>query len=159
MRDALVQIVLRLRDDALKDREGSRNQSDGVDPYYSGNTGVSMPSALPSIPPVAPLGYDKRTDGGSGLGLLSSNSTYGYGSLPVRHHLCNKSVFIYLSIYLCVYVCVCVLVDVYVYVLCQPGVLQTLPKVEICWWTYLENEPLNKFDQLPQIVDDYWEVV
>lgn len=83
VRDALVQIVLRLRDDVLKDREGSRNQSDGVDSYYSGGTGLSVPSVLRSIPPIAPLGYEQRADTGSGLGMLSSNSLYGYGSLSV----------------------------------------------------------------------------
>lgn len=96
MRDALVQIVLRLRDDVLKDREGSRNQSDGVDSYYSGGTGLSMPSVLPSIPPIGPLGYEQRADAGSGLGMLSSNSLYGYGSLSVWHHLCNCSVCSYI---------------------------------------------------------------
>ncbi|XP_028089232.1 KH domain-containing protein At4g18375-like isoform X2 [Camellia sinensis] len=58
VRDALIQIVLRLRDDVLKDRE-----------------------VLPSVPPVAPMGYEQRTESGSGLGMLSSGSLYGYGSL------------------------------------------------------------------------------
>ncbi|GFY81490.1 RNA-binding KH domain-containing protein [Actinidia rufa] len=60
VRDALVQIVLRLRDDVLKDRE-----------------------ALPTIPPVAPLGYEQRVETGSGFGMLSSSGLYGYGSLPM----------------------------------------------------------------------------
>lgn len=83
VRDALVQIILRLRDDALKDRDGSHNPPVGADPIYSGGTGISMPPLLPSVPPVGPLGYDQRADSGSGLGMLSSSSLYGYGSLSM----------------------------------------------------------------------------
>lgn len=83
VRDALVQIILRLRDDALKDRDGSRNPPVGADHIYSSGTGMSMPPLLPSVPPVGPLGYDQRADSGSGLGMLSSSSLYGYGSLSV----------------------------------------------------------------------------
>lgn len=83
VRDALVQIILRLRDDALRDRDGSRNPHAGADPLYSGGTGISMPPLLPSVPPVGPLGYDQRADSGSGLGMLSSSSLYGYGSLSM----------------------------------------------------------------------------
>lgn len=83
VRDALVQIILRLRDDALKDRDGSRNPPVGADHIYSSGTGISMPPLLPSIPPVGPLGYDQRADSGSGIGMLSSSSLYGYGSLSM----------------------------------------------------------------------------
>ncbi|XP_058198669.1 KH domain-containing protein At4g18375-like isoform X3 [Rhododendron vialii] len=83
VRDALVQIVLRLRDDVLKDRERGHNQSAGADSYYSGGTGFSAHSVLPSVPPVAPVGYEQRDEAGSGLGMRSSSSLYGYGSLPV----------------------------------------------------------------------------
>ncbi|GFZ06113.1 RNA-binding KH domain-containing protein [Actinidia rufa] len=83
VRDALVQIVLRLRDDVLKDREGGRNASTGADTLYSGGAGLSMPAALPTIPPVAPLGYEQRVETGSGFGMLSSSGLYGYGSLPM----------------------------------------------------------------------------
>lgn len=83
VRDALVQIILRLRDDALKDRDGSRNPPVGADHIYSSGTGMSMPPLLPSVPPVGPLGYDQRADSGSGLGMLSSSSLYGYGSLSM----------------------------------------------------------------------------
>lgn len=89
VRDALVQIVLRLRDDALKEKDGGRNPSVGTDPLYSVGSGLSVPSLLPSVPPVASLGYDQRAETGSGLGLLSSSSLYGYGSLSVCHCLCN----------------------------------------------------------------------
>ncbi|KAF8413556.1 hypothetical protein HHK36_001547 [Tetracentron sinense] len=83
VRDALIQIVLRLRDNVLKDRDDGRNPTAAADSLYSGGSGLSMPSILPSVPPVAPLGYDRRVETESGLGMLSSSSFYGYGSLPV----------------------------------------------------------------------------
>ncbi|CAL5354489.1 unnamed protein product [Camellia sinensis] len=83
VRDALIQIVLRLRDDVLKDREGGHNTSAGADSMYSSGTDFSMPSVLPRVPPVAPMGYEQRTESGSGLGMLSSGSLYGYGSLSL----------------------------------------------------------------------------
>lgn len=90
MRDALVQIVLRLRDDVLQDREGSRNPSDGVGlgSLYPGSASHSMPQVLSGIPPVSHSGYEQqRGDGGSGLNMLPSDSFYGYGSLQVWHYL------------------------------------------------------------------------
>ncbi|KAJ6766862.1 RNA-BINDING KH DOMAIN-CONTAINING PROTEIN [Salix purpurea] len=81
VRDALVQIVLRLRDDVLKEKDGGLNSSVSTDSVYPVCAGISIPSILPSVPPVAPMGYDQRAESGSGLGLLSSNSLYGYGSL------------------------------------------------------------------------------
>ncbi|XP_059435772.1 KH domain-containing protein At4g18375-like [Corylus avellana] len=81
VRDALIQIVLRLRDDVLKDRDSGRNPNVGADSLFS--TGLSVPSVLPSIPPVASMGYDQRVESGSGLGMLSSGSLYGYGSLSM----------------------------------------------------------------------------
>lgn len=83
VRDAIIQIVLRLRDDILKDRDSSRNPTVGADSFFSAGTGLSVPSVLPSVPPVASLGYDQRIDSGSGLGMLSTSSLYGYGSLPM----------------------------------------------------------------------------
>ncbi|KAL5771934.1 hypothetical protein ACOSP7_011543 [Xanthoceras sorbifolium] len=83
LRDALVQIVLRLRDDALRDRDVGRNPHVGADSLYSSGTGLSVPQLLPSVPPVASLGYDQRAETGSGLGMLSSSSLYGYGSLSM----------------------------------------------------------------------------
>lgn len=83
VRDALVQIVLRLRDDALKDRDGGHNLSLGAESLYSGGPALSVPPLLSSVPPVAPLGYDQRAESGSGLGMISSSSLYGYGSLSV----------------------------------------------------------------------------
>lgn len=106
MRDALVQIVLRLRDDVLKDRERGHNQSAGADSYYSGGTGFSAHSVLPSVPPVAPVGYEQRDEAGSGLGMRSSSSLYGYGSLPVCQcfALCCYEclgIFVVFSLYCC----------------------------------------------------------
>ncbi|XP_065876893.1 KH domain-containing protein At4g18375-like isoform X2 [Euphorbia lathyris] len=83
VRDALVQIVLRLRDDVVRENDGGHNPSVGADPFYSGGAGISMPSLLPSIPQVAPLAYDQRGETGSGFGLLSSSGIYGYGSLSM----------------------------------------------------------------------------
>ncbi|KAI3979189.1 hypothetical protein MKX01_017014 [Papaver californicum] len=83
VRDALVQIVLRLRDDALKDKEGSRNLPT-ADSIYRGSGGLSLPSVLPSVSQVSSLGFDQRIENGSGLGMLSSsNNLFAYGSLPV----------------------------------------------------------------------------
>lgn len=83
VRDALVQIVLRLRDDALKDRDGGRNLSVGADSLYSGGTALSVPPVLSSVPQVTPISYDQRVESGSGLGMISSSSLYGYGSFSV----------------------------------------------------------------------------
>ncbi|KAM7259656.1 hypothetical protein ACFE04_015397 [Oxalis oulophora] len=68
VRDAIIQIVLRLRDDALKVMEGGHNPSAGADPIY-----LRGP----------PIGYDQRPEAGNTIGLLSSSSLYGYGSLPM----------------------------------------------------------------------------
>ncbi|KAI3744062.1 hypothetical protein L1987_57134 [Smallanthus sonchifolius] len=81
VRDALVQIVLRLRDDILKDRDSGHNPSSGNDSLYAGGTSIPVPSVLPSVSSLAPLGYEHRAETGSGLGLLSSSSLYG--SLPM----------------------------------------------------------------------------
>ncbi|CAL9015889.1 unnamed protein product [Prunus brigantina] len=83
LRDALIQIVLRLRDDVLKDRDGGHNPSGGAESLYSSGTGLSIPSVLPSVPPVTSLGYDQRAESGSGLGMHSSGSLYGYGSMSM----------------------------------------------------------------------------
>ncbi|XP_022892412.1 KH domain-containing protein At4g18375-like [Olea europaea var. sylvestris] len=70
LRDALIQIVLRLRDDVLKDKEGGH--------ISSGGAGFSVPSVLPSIRPAAPMAYEHSAETESGVGLLSSRT---YGSL------------------------------------------------------------------------------
>ena len=83
LRDALIQIVLRLRDDVLKDRDAGHNPIVGAESLFPGSTGLSLPSVLPSVPQVTPLGYDQRAESGNGLGMLSSSGLFGYGSLPV----------------------------------------------------------------------------
>ncbi|KAL4627604.1 hypothetical protein ACB092_05G177400 [Castanea dentata] len=83
VRDALIQIVLRLRDDVLRDRDAGHNPSVSADSLFSAGTGLSVPSVLPSVPPVGSLGYDQRVESGSGLGILSSSGLYGYGSLSM----------------------------------------------------------------------------
>ncbi|KAK4781993.1 hypothetical protein SAY86_016095 [Trapa natans] len=85
VRDAIVQIVLRLRDDILKEKDGDKNLSVGADSLYSGGgSGLSLSSMLPSVTPaVAPLGYDQMMETGSGLGMVSSSNLYGYGSLSM----------------------------------------------------------------------------
>ncbi|KAG0494524.1 hypothetical protein HPP92_005518 [Vanilla planifolia] len=67
VRDALLQIILRLREDILKDRENN-NSAPANESLYS--------SSLP-VPPILP----SRAEPGSGLGLLSGSSLYGYSSL------------------------------------------------------------------------------
>lgn len=85
VRDALIQIILRLRDDVLKDKEGGHNPSGGSDSVYSGAAGLSVPSLLHSVPSIAPLSYEQRAETAGGVGILSSSSLYGYGSLSVSH--------------------------------------------------------------------------
>ncbi|XP_057429936.1 KH domain-containing protein At4g18375-like isoform X2 [Lotus japonicus] len=81
VRDALIQIVLRLREDVLKERDIGHYPPRGAESYYSESSVLSVPSLLPSVPSVtAPLAYDQRPDSRTGLGMLSSNSLYGYGS-------------------------------------------------------------------------------
>ncbi|PIA41642.1 hypothetical protein AQUCO_02200226v1 [Aquilegia coerulea] len=84
VRDALVQIVLRLRDDVLKDREGDRDPP-SADSLYSGGGGssLSLHSALHSVPPLAPLSYDQRVESGSLYSMFSSRNPYAYEPLPV----------------------------------------------------------------------------
>ncbi|XWS15980.1 hypothetical protein CRYUN_Cryun34aG0048200 [Craigia yunnanensis] len=81
VRDALIQIVLRLRDDVLKERDSGHNPYVGADSLYSGGASLSVPSLLSSVPPVTPLAFNRRAESGSGLGVLSSSSLYGYGTL------------------------------------------------------------------------------
>ncbi|KAJ4825314.1 hypothetical protein Tsubulata_014153 [Turnera subulata] len=83
VRDGIVQIVLRLRNDALREKDGGHNPSGGADSLYAVGSGLSVPSLLPAVPSVASLGYDQRAETGSGLDFLSSNSLYGYGSFAM----------------------------------------------------------------------------
>ncbi|GLU14008.1 hypothetical protein SLE2022_306040 [Rubroshorea leprosula] len=83
VRDALIQIVLRLRVDVLKDRDGGHKPSVGAESLYSGGAALPVPSLLPSVPAVAPLGYDQIAESGNNLGVLSSSGLYGFGALPI----------------------------------------------------------------------------
>ncbi|CAK8578344.1 unnamed protein product [Lathyrus sativus] len=84
VRDALIQIILRLRDDVLREKDIGHNSSTGGESFYSNGAGLSFPSMLPSVPSVAaPLVYDHRAEGATGPGMFSSSSLYGYGSLPM----------------------------------------------------------------------------
>jgi len=90
LRDALVQIVLRLREDVLKESVDSQNSDrDGklsiatTDSLY----GSSLP--LPALLPhshsqqIAPLSYDRRGETERGLEVFPRTSSYGYSSLQV----------------------------------------------------------------------------
>ncbi|XP_004486011.1 KH domain-containing protein At4g18375 [Cicer arietinum] len=79
VRDALIQIVLRLREDVLKKRDTDHNPPIGAESFYSGSSVLSAPSMAPSVPTAA-LAYDQRTGSGTGLGMHSSSSLYGYDS-------------------------------------------------------------------------------
>lgn len=84
VRDAIIQIILRLRDDVLRERDTGHNPSTGGESLYSSGAGLSLPSVLPSVPSVAaPLVYDQRAESATGLGMLSSSNLYGYGSFSV----------------------------------------------------------------------------
>ncbi|PKA64017.1 KH domain-containing protein [Apostasia shenzhenica] len=78
VRDALLRIILRLREDALKDRE-SNNSALPTESLYPSS--LSVPPIASSVPAVGAMGYDQRTETGSGLGMLSGSSLYGYNSL------------------------------------------------------------------------------
>ena len=80
VRDALVQITLRLREDALKDKDGSQ-VAPPADPLY--NSSLPVPQILSTVPPLAPLGYDQRLEPSRALGSSSTSSLFGYNSLQV----------------------------------------------------------------------------
>ncbi|KAK8951242.1 KH domain-containing protein [Platanthera zijinensis] len=77
VRDALLQVIFRLREDALKDREGN-NSSTQTESLYPSS--LPIPPLLSSVPSVGTLGYDHRSEPGSRFGLLSGSSLYGYSS-------------------------------------------------------------------------------
>lgn len=85
VRDALIQILLRLRDEVLKVKEGGHKSSVSADVLHTRGAPLPPPSVmptLPSIPQVAPLRYERSTDNRSGVGIYSSNGTYGHDFLP-----------------------------------------------------------------------------
>ncbi|KAE8786590.1 KH domain-containing protein [Hordeum vulgare] len=84
LRDALVQIVLRLREDVLKDSVGRQNSGkDGkltvatTEPMYSSN--FPMPALLPYSQQITPLRYDQRDEAERGSNVFPRSSLYhGY---------------------------------------------------------------------------------
>ncbi|KAG8085609.1 hypothetical protein GUJ93_ZPchr0010g10562 [Zizania palustris] len=86
LRDALVQIVLRLRDDVLRDGVDRQNsEKDGkrtvatTDPLYASS--FPLPTLLPYRQQITPLGYDQRGEVERGLEVFQHSSSYGYSSL------------------------------------------------------------------------------
>ncbi|KAF0899457.1 hypothetical protein E2562_019957 [Oryza meyeriana var. granulata] len=86
LRDALVQIVLRLRDDVLRDSVDRQNsEKDGkltiatTDPLYASS--FPLPALLPYRQQMTPLGYDQRGEVERGLEVYPRSSSYGYSSL------------------------------------------------------------------------------
>uniref|UniRef100_A0A0D9X5A8 K Homology domain-containing protein n=1 Tax=Leersia perrieri TaxID=77586 RepID=A0A0D9X5A8_9ORYZ len=88
LRDALVQIVLRLRDDVLRDSVDKQNsEKDGrpnvatTDPLYASS--FSLPTLLPYRQQITSLGYEQRGEVERGLEVYPRSSSYGYSSLQV----------------------------------------------------------------------------
>ncbi|CAM8932926.1 unnamed protein product [Rhodiola kirilowii] len=73
VRDAIVQIVLRLRDDVLGDRDGDQKPP-VPDFLYTEKTVLPMPA----IPQLASSSYDQRSEISSSHGPYSSSNLYGY---------------------------------------------------------------------------------
>ncbi|XP_042378734.1 KH domain-containing protein At4g18375-like [Zingiber officinale] len=85
LRDALRQVVFRLREDSLKDKESNQNVHKDTNqnvPLHSSSLSVSQ--VLPENPPRAPLNYDHRVEAERGLGGFSGSSLYGYNTMPAR---------------------------------------------------------------------------
>lgn len=86
VRDALIQIVLRLREDVLGDRGSvsARNPP----PARSDHSGFTIPPFVSSVPEYASVDFDQRRETGeSSLGMVSSDRFYGYeSSFPARDH-------------------------------------------------------------------------
>jgi len=88
LRDALVQIILRLREDVLKESVESQNSDrDGKltvatsDSLYGSS--LSLPALLPHNPQIAPLSYDRRGESERALEVFPRTSSYGYSSMQV----------------------------------------------------------------------------
>ncbi|CAN4081539.1 unnamed protein product [Withania somnifera] len=83
VRDALIQIVLRLRDDVIKGPQGDHNPPAGTDSLRAGGAGFSLAPVLPNVPSAAPLSHEHRIETGNGVGMRSSGSRYGHESLSM----------------------------------------------------------------------------
>lgn len=90
VRDALIQIILRLRDGALRERDNGHDHSTGGESLYLSGAGISLPPVMPSLPSVAaPMVYDQRAESETGLSMFSASNLYGYGSLSVCLFFCH----------------------------------------------------------------------
>lgn len=93
VRDALVHIVLRLREDALRDRDETVNSSRDTMSSKPALPSVDMPYPSSGLPPLSSglpsaqshLSYDRRApfDVDRNLGIYPSTGLYGYNSMPV----------------------------------------------------------------------------
>jgi len=88
LRDALVQIILRLREAVLKESVESQNSDrDGQltvaasDSLYGSS--LPLPALLPHNQQIAPLGYDRRGEPERALEVFPRTSSYGYSSMQV----------------------------------------------------------------------------
>ncbi|XP_027338426.1 KH domain-containing protein At4g18375-like [Abrus precatorius] len=82
VRDALIQIVLRLRDDVLTEKDIGHNPPIFSESLYLNGSIYSVPP-VPVSPITAPLAYDQRAESETGLGMFSSSSLYDYGSFSM----------------------------------------------------------------------------
>lgn len=86
MRNALIQIVLRLREDVLGDRGSVSARNPSARSDHSGFT--LPPPFVSSVPEYASVDFDQRRETGeSSLGMVSSDRFYGYESFPVRSRI------------------------------------------------------------------------
>ncbi|CAN6217611.1 unnamed protein product [Urochloa humidicola] len=90
LRDALVQIVLRLREDVLKESVDNQNSDrDGKLTVATTDSLYGSSHPLPALFPlthsqqIAPLVYDRRGETERGLEVFPHTSSYGYSSLQV----------------------------------------------------------------------------
>ena len=122
VRDALVQVVLRLRDAALKQKEDSNPIAPPVEPRYS--SGHMAPSVLPSFHNAAPLApsfsSEPRIDSVGGYGIHAGSTLYGYGSFQVRFMLSFCARVNLCILVLCLIQCFCLFM-----LLCCVGLLQS----------------------------------
>ena len=106
LRDALVQIVLRLREDVLKDSVGRQNSGkDGkltvatTEPVYSSS--FPMPALLPYSQQITPLRHEQRGEAERGLNVFPRSSLYhGYSPRQVRCFASTSIFFVSLLIFI-----------------------------------------------------------
>ncbi|KAF3529811.1 hypothetical protein DY000_02037333, partial [Brassica cretica] len=86
VRDALIQIVLRLREDVLGDRGSVSARNPPA--ARSDHSGFTLAPFVSSVPEYASVDFDQRRETGeSSLEMVSSDRFYGYeSSFPARDH-------------------------------------------------------------------------